>query len=435
SMFKRLLPLIVLILLSTQAYSQAGSFQIWNNGWGGSLLEVDSTYGCSISITREDDEIKPSYCIVACKNSTAKYKLRDFYFNYYGEYIENIEWTIMGGGTLINTPTAPDYEAVVEWGDTSYGGISIQVTFNNSFNNSFNSQYFWWCVRLTDGPTALFDTFSPGEDEFCQGTPILFDNLSTGMNNRTTYLWDFGDDNFSTEFEPEHTFELPGTYEVTLTVTNRCGCSTTYTKEITITLGEPTIIWCPGVVAENDRVTYHVIDNCGGDWMVDGGTIVGGGDGFDYVEVEWDDVNPAEGFGYVHFLSSCQCPSWATVKIQVVTSTSEIQGDDVICLGEQKLYSLPQWPSTQFSWVTTTGTSIMTNQPNEILITGETPGTYTLTCDYNNTLLNYSGTVIKTIVVGKEIVLEGDTEFCSNSGYKIYSNTEGIVLRSEERRV
>lgn len=424
SVFKRLLPMVVLLLLSTNGFSQTGWFNIWNNEWGKGLLQSNEIYGCGISITREDDEIKPTYCLIACKNSTIEYNLNENYVSYYAEYIESVKWTIISGGTLANNPTAPHHPGIINWGNSSYGGILIKITFNNNFP----PQHFWFCVRLVNGPTAAFEIFSPGDNEFCQGSSILFDNQSTGMSNRTTYLWDFGDDNFSTEFEPEHAYDLPGTYEVTLTVTNRCGCSSTITHEVTVTAGESQIIWCPGVVIENAQATYHVIEACGGDWIVDGGTILSGGDGFDFVEVEWDDVDPVEGFGYVSYRSSCECSAWTTVKIPVITSDSVIQGDAVICMGEQKLYSLPQWPSTQFSWTTSGGISIPTNQRNEILIEGETPGTYTLSCTYYNTLLNYGDTVDITITVSKEVVIEGPTDFCSNSGVKTYTNTENIPL-------
>ncbi|MGE0637712.1 MAG: PKD domain-containing protein, partial [Bacteroidia bacterium] len=47
---------------------------------------------------------------------------------------------------------------------------------------------------------------------------VTFDNNSIAAN---TYTWDFGDGSpLSTEFEPTHTYLLPGYYEVELTVTN-----------------------------------------------------------------------------------------------------------------------------------------------------------------------------------------------------------------------
>ncbi len=50
-----------------------------------------------------------------------------------------------------------------------------------------------------------------------------FSNTST---EGTTYLWDFGDGNTSTDFSPSHVYSAGGTYSVMLTVTNGCGSDT-----------------------------------------------------------------------------------------------------------------------------------------------------------------------------------------------------------------
>ena len=48
------------------------------------------------------------------------------------------------------------------------------------------------------------------------GTPINFRNLST---TGASYLWTFGDGNFSTLIDPSHTYSAAGTYTVMLKVT------------------------------------------------------------------------------------------------------------------------------------------------------------------------------------------------------------------------
>lgn len=47
---------------------------------------------------------------------------------------------------------------------------------------------------------------------------VTFQDLSTG--NPTSWYWDFGDGNASTNQHPEHLYETPGTYSVTLTALN-----------------------------------------------------------------------------------------------------------------------------------------------------------------------------------------------------------------------
>ncbi|MBK7027893.1 MAG: DNRLRE domain-containing protein [Bacteroidales bacterium] len=48
---------------------------------------------------------------------------------------------------------------------------------------------------------------------------VKFTNLS---QHATTWLWDFGDGTYSTEFEPEHAFEVPAAYSVCLRSMNSC---------------------------------------------------------------------------------------------------------------------------------------------------------------------------------------------------------------------
>jgi PKD repeat protein len=50
---------------------------------------------------------------------------------------------------------------------------------------------------------------------------VWFTNTSTGSGN--SYLWDFGDENSSTETSPQHIYTRAGNYQVTLTATNSKG--------------------------------------------------------------------------------------------------------------------------------------------------------------------------------------------------------------------
>ncbi|MTK64045.1 MAG: PKD domain-containing protein [Methanobacterium sp.] len=62
---------------------------------------------------------------------------------------------------------------------------------------------------------------------------VQFTDKSTG--NVLSYSWNFGDGNTSTEQNPKHTFNTPGTYTVTLTITGPGGSSTeTFTDYINV---------------------------------------------------------------------------------------------------------------------------------------------------------------------------------------------------------
>ncbi len=79
-------------------------------------------------------------------------------------------------------------------------------------------------------PSGLIASFQaePSTDNFAT---IIFTNFST---DATSYAWDFGDGNSSTEESPTHTYAAGGDYNVTLTASN-ADDSATFSRTITIT--------------------------------------------------------------------------------------------------------------------------------------------------------------------------------------------------------
>lgn len=64
-----------------------------------------------------------------------------------------------------------------------------------------------------------------------EGTTVQFTNASKGA---TAYLWNFGDENTSTEENPEHTYDAAGTYTVKLTVQDAAGTAKSVEKEVSV---------------------------------------------------------------------------------------------------------------------------------------------------------------------------------------------------------
>jgi PKD repeat protein len=97
---------------------------------------------------------------------------------------------------------------------------------------TFDGCYHEVAFFLADGnPAAQFTynaTKTPGQFQFLdQSTPGYLDTI-------TTWRWDFGDGQTSASQNPEHTFTKPGTYNVTLTVTNNEGKTNSASQSITI---------------------------------------------------------------------------------------------------------------------------------------------------------------------------------------------------------
>lgn len=75
-------------------------------------------------------------------------------------------------------------------------------------------------VVVLPRPTAAFTV---DQDAACDSITVAFTNTSIGA---IAHLWSFGDGTFSTDVvPPPHTYSAPGTYTITLEVTNALGCA------------------------------------------------------------------------------------------------------------------------------------------------------------------------------------------------------------------
>jgi len=138
------------------------------------------------------------------------------------------QWNF-GDGTGTSTATNPSYV---------YGGIG-------SYNVTLTATSTFGCVN-TSAPKVVSDfydkpvaSFSVTPDELCQGVNTVFTDQSSAPNSSVQgWNWNFGDGSSpSTVQTPTKKFNDPGTYNVTLTVTNTVGCtSDPFPKTVTVHL-------------------------------------------------------------------------------------------------------------------------------------------------------------------------------------------------------
>jgi PKD repeat protein len=90
--------------------------------------------------------------------------------------------------------------------------------------------------------TIVFDTLSMwyiGERnltaDFSFGNVSGFTNLTQNSNNTTTYHWDFGNGDYSTEENPAYSYDSNGVYTVTLRAIDDCEQESVKVREITVT--------------------------------------------------------------------------------------------------------------------------------------------------------------------------------------------------------
>ncbi len=81
---------------------------------------------------------------------------------------------------------------------------------------------------LSDQIEAKFTS----NDAACIGNSISFTDISTGYPE--IWLWDFGDGSSSDQQNPSHIYNNAGIYTVTLTIINRCGGFSQYSKQIAV---------------------------------------------------------------------------------------------------------------------------------------------------------------------------------------------------------
>jgi PKD repeat protein len=93
---------------------------------------------------------------------------------------------------------------------------------------------------VTDVPPTANFAVTPTSGE--APLAVQFTDTSTpGSSAITTWAWDFGDGNTSTDANPDHTYNVADTYSVSLTVTTAVGSDTeTKTDIITVNVGAPT---------------------------------------------------------------------------------------------------------------------------------------------------------------------------------------------------
>jgi PKD repeat protein len=128
----------------------------------------------------------------------------------------------------------------------NFGDGNISFDANPSHIYAANGNYTVSLLIASNSCSSLFemDLFVSSSSQWgsdCQalffpvmdtGTTVNFWDMSLGQP--TSWLWDFGDGNISTDSNPSHTYAVPGVYMVTLTVTTS-NCTSSLTVEVDLT--------------------------------------------------------------------------------------------------------------------------------------------------------------------------------------------------------
>lgn len=179
------------------------------------LIQPIVSYGMSAGFSLVGTTCVPEDGAAAWVNESDDINFNKMYSvaTFAGAPEDQFSWDYGDGSTLDN---------VVDGAHTYTGAPSWTVTLTDSL--------FGWsstCVdtysESTGEPVSGVDMAIPGNGSGSQTFNFLGNASGT---NITSWDWDFGDGNTSDQQDPTHTYTVPASYSVCLTVTNDCGSDT-----------------------------------------------------------------------------------------------------------------------------------------------------------------------------------------------------------------
>jgi len=157
-------------------------------------------------------------------------------------------------GSSINSPLVGTYTGLNlpnNGNPILLSGTSCLLVFTSDFTiTGAGFAMNFDCIDFTEPPVAAaaFPALS------CTGT-VAFSDASTFFP--TSWTWDFGDGNTSTEQNPVHTYDEPGTYDVQLEVCNENGCDT-FSASQAITFDPESFACTNGINMPTHGIETHI---------------------------------------------------------------------------------------------------------------------------------------------------------------------------------
>ncbi len=201
----------------SHSYSMPGIYNVTLTAFN--ACNSDAT---SMSIT-VDNTIVPSPSIFATPNPVCSNDTVDF--SVIAQGAVSYAWDFGDGNNSTTENPSHAYAA-----DGGYG-VNLDVT---NYCGNTGSAFLFMTVGPAATPTSSFSasTMTP-----CVGQSVNFTNNSWGA---ATASWDFGDGSpLSSDWDAAHSYAVPGSYLVTLTVTNSCGQSDISTVTVNVGTDNP----------------------------------------------------------------------------------------------------------------------------------------------------------------------------------------------------
>ena len=170
-------------------------------------------------------------------------------------------WSWDFGDGTVSTDQNPNHV----YGSAGFYQVCLDITTSDSCSSTF-CDYIYVSSGGGGNCQALYTYSSSPANNF----ELNFTDVSTG--SVFAWSWDFGDGTVSTDQNPVHFYNAPGTYSVCLSIFTLDSCSSTYCENITISQGTVSYEVSGSVWAGSNTVNNGIIilmNNTGGFWSAD----------------------------------------------------------------------------------------------------------------------------------------------------------------------
>ncbi|WP_406504834.1 collagenase [Streptomyces sp. NBC_00212] len=149
-------------------------------------------------------------------------------------------WGYLATRYMVEKHPADVQNMLAKFRSGDYAGA--YAVYNTGIGTRYDADFNTWldacaagaCGVTSGGPAAAFDATVSGL------SVNLTDKSTDAGSTITARAWDFGDGTTSTATNPSKTYKAPGTYTITLKVTDAKGLTNTTTKSVAVTGALPT---------------------------------------------------------------------------------------------------------------------------------------------------------------------------------------------------
>jgi gliding motility-associated-like protein len=333
--------------ISPTAFLVSDCYDIYFSGWGGTL---NINNGSAPFSTTNGFPITAN----AFQSTTNG---NNFYIGVLGQNASNLKYGTFFGGTVNLSDEHVDggtsrfdksgriYHAVCGGcGGNSNGFSTTPGSFSpNNGSSNCNLAAFKFELNQIDAIVSIPNTV------ICIPNPAIFDNNSANGN---TFFWDFGDGNTSNDVNPSHLYGSPGTYDVTLIVSDSNQCFTPDTTELTINIGDfgGGITPLSGPICPGDSVQLEAYGGANYLWSP--------AQYMDDPTIATPTISITQDQSFMVIISDSCGIDTAYIDVEVFAPTGAISNDTLICIGNS--VQLQASGGVAYSW----SPSTFLNDPN-----------------------------------------------------------------------